>query len=241
STPTSAPDATPHRHVLRATVRSSQRRAVAAWDGMIEHLLARVIRAVALAAVCVLLAAVGHVLASQKVLPQSTVLQAWGAALCIGWCFARRERTLPSIAAFVLGAQAVLYLWFQAAQIHEPVVRCAAVTTLPPGLTVPGMCGTAVPGWAQTALMVGSRHRRADLRLVAAARRGRAVPARPRRARLRPHVALRPGRAAARMRLRSVRRAAAGEIRARPPTAAPAAVRRVAAGRAQRAAGRAPH
>ncbi|HZP54863.1 hypothetical protein [Actinocrinis sp.] len=123
---------------------------------MIEHLLARVIRAAALAAVCVLLAAVGHVLASQKVLPQSTVLQAWGAALCIGWCFARRERTLPSIAAFVLGAQAVLYLWFQAAQIHEPVVRCAAVTTLPPGLTVPGMCGTAVPGWAQTALMVGS-------------------------------------------------------------------------------------
>jgi len=123
---------------------------------MIEHPLARVIRAAALAAVCVLLAAVGHVLASQKVLPQSAVLQAWCAALCIGWCFARRERTLPSIAAFVLGAQAVLYLWFQTAQIHEPVVRCAAVTTLPRGLTVPGMCGTAVPGWAQTALMVGS-------------------------------------------------------------------------------------
>jgi hypothetical protein len=123
---------------------------------MIEHLLARVIRAAALAAVCVLLASVGHVLASQNVLPQSTVLQAWAAALCVGWGFARRERTLPSIAAFVLGAQAVLYLWFQAAQIHEPVARCAAVTNLPPGLTVPGMCGTAVPGWAQTALLVAS-------------------------------------------------------------------------------------
>lgn len=123
---------------------------------MIVHLLARVTRAAALAAVCVLLAAVGHVLTSQNVLPQSTVLQAWTAALCAGWVFARRERALPSIAAFVLGAQAVLYLWFQAAQIHEPAARCAAVTNLPPGLTVPGMCGTAVPSWAQTALMVGS-------------------------------------------------------------------------------------
>jgi hypothetical protein len=122
---------------------------------MVEHLTVRVVRAAALAAVCVLLAAVGHVLASPNVLPQSTVLQAWIAVLCVACGFARRERTLPSIAAFVLGAQAVLYLWFQAAQIHHPAVRCAAVTNLPPGLTVPGMCGTAVPSWAQTALMVG--------------------------------------------------------------------------------------
>ncbi len=118
--------------------------------------LVRLTRAAALAAVCVLLAAVGHVLASQAVLPQSTVLQAWIAALCVGCAFARRERTLPSIAAFVLAAQAVLYVWFQAAELDHPAARCAAVTNLPPGLTVPGMCGTAVPGWAQTALLVGS-------------------------------------------------------------------------------------
>lgn len=123
---------------------------------MSEHLIPRVARAAALAAVCVLLAAVGHVLASQTVLPQSTVLQAGIAVFCVGWGFARRERALSSIAAFVLGTQAVLYLWFQAAEIHDPVARCAAVTNLPPGLTVPGMCGTAVPGWAQSALLIGS-------------------------------------------------------------------------------------
>lgn len=123
---------------------------------MSEHLLPRATRAAALAAVCVMLAAIGHVLGSQTVLPQTTVLQAGLAAFCVGWGFARRERTLSAIAAFVLGTQAVLYIWFQAAQIHDPVARCAAVTNLPPGLTVPGMCGSAVPGWAQSALMVGS-------------------------------------------------------------------------------------
>ena len=121
-----------------------------------EQLLARVARSAALAAVCVLLAAVGHVLASRAALPQSTVLQAWIAALAVGFGFARRERDLPSIAAFVLATQAVLYVWFQAAQVDHPVARCAAVTKLPPGLTVPEMCGTAVPSWAQTALLIGS-------------------------------------------------------------------------------------
>lgn len=123
---------------------------------MDEHPVPRIARTAALAAVCALLAAVGHVVASQSVLPQSTVLQAGIAVFCAGWGFARRERALSSIAAFVLGTQAALYLWFQAAEVHHPVARCAAVTNLPPGLTVPGMCGTAVPGWAQTALLIGS-------------------------------------------------------------------------------------
>ncbi|MBS2963999.1 hypothetical protein KGA66_13160 [Actinocrinis puniceicyclus] len=117
-------------------------------------LLPRAARAAALAAACVLLAALGHVLASQAVLPQSTVLQAWIVLLCVGCAFARRERALPAIAAFVLGAQAALFLWFQAAELQGSAARCVAVTNLPPGLTVPGMCGTAVPGWAQTGLLI---------------------------------------------------------------------------------------
>jgi hypothetical protein len=118
-------------------------------------LLPRAVRAAALAAACVLLAAIGHVFASSAVLPQTAVLQAWIVLVCAGCGFARRERALPSIAVFVLTAQAALFLWFQAAELPGPAARCATVTNLPPGLTVQGMCGNAVPGWAQIGLLIG--------------------------------------------------------------------------------------
>ncbi len=122
---------------------------------MWESLLARAMRTAVLAAVCVLLAVLGHVLASPTLLPQTAAAQAWCALFAAGYLFTGRERSLPAIAAFVLATQLVLHLWFATAQApYSSSSRCVAVAGLPPGLTVPGVCGGAVPSWAISPLML---------------------------------------------------------------------------------------
>ncbi|GLX50110.1 hypothetical protein Shyhy01_30600 [Streptomyces hygroscopicus subsp. hygroscopicus] len=77
---------------------------------------ARTIRAAVFAAVCVLLAALGHVLMSGSDVP------AWalGAGLAVtgatGWCLAGRERGLPSVVTVAVAAQTVLHEAFSYAQ-----------------------------------------------------------------------------------------------------------------------------
>lgn len=121
---------------------------------MDESRLARLMRTVALAAACVVLAVLGHVLASPSLLPQSAAAQAWCVVFAIGYLFTGRERTLPAIVTFVLAAQVALHAWFTTAQVPSST-RCVAVADLPPGLTVPGVCGPAVPSWAVSSLMLG--------------------------------------------------------------------------------------
>ncbi|MGW2488469.1 hypothetical protein ACWCV9_14805 [Streptomyces sp. NPDC001606] len=77
---------------------------------------ARATRAAVFAAVCVLLAALGHVLMSGSDVP-AWALAAGGAATgSVGWCLAGRERGLPLIVTVVVAAQTVLHEAFSYAQ-----------------------------------------------------------------------------------------------------------------------------
>ncbi|POX57547.1 hypothetical protein C3492_42970 [Streptomyces sp. Ru62] len=77
---------------------------------------ARATRAAVFAALCVLLAALGHVLMSGSDVP-AWALAAGGAVTgSVGWCLAGRERGLPLIATVVVAAQAVLHEAFSCAQ-----------------------------------------------------------------------------------------------------------------------------
>ncbi|MFI6007808.1 hypothetical protein ACIBAG_03105 [Streptomyces sp. NPDC051243] len=76
----------------------------------------RTVRAAVFAAVCVLLAALGHVLMSGATVPWWTlaagVLLTGGA----GWCLAGRERGLPLVVTVVVAAQGGLHAAFEYAQ-----------------------------------------------------------------------------------------------------------------------------
>jgi hypothetical protein len=77
---------------------------------------ARTLRAAVFAAVCVLLAALGHVLMSGAHVPGWTLAAGLAATGCAGWCLAGRERGLPLIVAVVVGAQTALHSAFSLAQ-----------------------------------------------------------------------------------------------------------------------------
>ncbi|MER7562393.1 hypothetical protein ABTZ93_05420 [Streptomyces sp. NPDC097941] len=77
---------------------------------------ARTVRAAVFAAVCVLLAALGHVLMSGAQVPGRTLAAGLAVTGCAGWCLAGRERGLPLIVAVVVGAQTALHLAFSLAQ-----------------------------------------------------------------------------------------------------------------------------
>ncbi|MFG3318574.1 hypothetical protein ACGF3J_11020 [Streptomyces sp. NPDC048171] len=90
----------------------------------------RAARAGVFAAVCVLLAALGHATMSGVPVPWWTMAAGAGATGVAGWLLAGRERGLPLIVAVVTGAQFVLHEAFSRAQTlaSAPVTRPAAST-----------------------------------------------------------------------------------------------------------------
>ncbi|MFC3576967.1 hypothetical protein ACFOZ0_27555 [Streptomyces yaanensis] len=76
----------------------------------------RTIRAAVFAAVCVLLAALGHVLMSGSDVPAWALAAGVAVTGAAGWCLAARERGLPLIVTVVVAAQAVLHSAFSLAQ-----------------------------------------------------------------------------------------------------------------------------
>ncbi|MFF7642825.1 hypothetical protein [Streptomyces canus] len=76
----------------------------------------RTVRAAVFAAVCVLLAALGHVLMSGAQVPGRTLAAGLAVTGCAGWCLAGRERGLPLIVAVVVAAQTALHSAFSLAQ-----------------------------------------------------------------------------------------------------------------------------
>jgi hypothetical protein len=68
------------------------------------------------AAVCVLLAALGHVLMSGSHVPAWALAVGLAATGAAGWCLADRERGLPLIVTVVVAAQTALHLSFSLAQ-----------------------------------------------------------------------------------------------------------------------------
>ncbi|MEU6350365.1 hypothetical protein ABZ896_13685 [Streptomyces sp. NPDC047072] len=77
---------------------------------------ARTVRAAVFAAVCVLLAALGHVLMSGHHVPAGAVALGLAATAVVGFCLAGRERGLPLVVAVVVGAQTALHTGFSFAQ-----------------------------------------------------------------------------------------------------------------------------
>lgn len=76
----------------------------------------RTIRAAVFAAVCVLLAALGHVLMSGSQVPTWALAAGVAATGTVGWCLAGRERGLPLIVTVVVAAQTGLHSAFSRAQ-----------------------------------------------------------------------------------------------------------------------------
>ncbi|MET7687205.1 hypothetical protein ABZT06_04365 [Streptomyces sp. NPDC005483] len=76
----------------------------------------RTVRAAVFAAVCVLLAALGHVLMSGAQVPGRTLAASLAVTGCAGWCLAGRERGLPLIVAVVVLAQTALHTAFTLTQ-----------------------------------------------------------------------------------------------------------------------------
>jgi hypothetical protein len=77
------------------------------------------------AAVCVLLAALGHVLMSGSQVPGRALLAGFGATAAVGWCLAGRERGLPLVVSVVVAAQTALHTSFSLAQ---PATKASAPT-----------------------------------------------------------------------------------------------------------------
>ncbi|WP_327723379.1 hypothetical protein [Streptomyces europaeiscabiei] len=77
---------------------------------------ARATRAGVFAAVCVLLAALGHVLMAGSTVPWWTMAAAIVATSGVGWCLAGRERGLTLVMSAVILAQGALHWTFSLAQ-----------------------------------------------------------------------------------------------------------------------------
>ncbi|MCL6736262.1 hypothetical protein [Streptomyces neyagawaensis] len=88
----------------------------------------RTVRAAMFAAVCVLLAALGHVTMSGSPVPWWAMGAAAAATGGVGWCLAGRERGLPLIVSVVLAAQTALHSGFSLTQPSHPAGADGPVT-----------------------------------------------------------------------------------------------------------------
>ncbi|MFC8405743.1 hypothetical protein ACPCSL_04430 [Streptomyces griseoincarnatus] len=76
----------------------------------------RMLRAAVFAAVCVLLAALGHVLMSGTAVPSWALAVAVAVTGGAAWCLAGRERGLLVVSSVVVAAQTALHVWFSYVQ-----------------------------------------------------------------------------------------------------------------------------
>jgi len=88
----------------------------------------RTTRAAMFAAVCVLLAALGHVMMSGSHVPWWALVAGAAATGAVGWCLAGRERGLPLITSVVVAAQTALHSGFELAQSTAPAAAANSHT-----------------------------------------------------------------------------------------------------------------
>lgn len=77
---------------------------------------ARTVRAAMFAAVCVLFAALGHVIMSGSTVPWWTMAAGFAATGCVGWTLAGCERGVPLVVSVVVVAQGALHSAFSLVQ-----------------------------------------------------------------------------------------------------------------------------
>ncbi|NJQ01174.1 hypothetical protein [Streptomyces zingiberis] len=120
---------------------------------------ARAARAVVFAAVCALLAALGHVLMSGVALPWWAPAAAFAGTAAAAGCLAGRERGPLLVTVFTVGVQTALHLWFSFAQsVAGSAPSCGEPATggrlpCPPGGAAPA--GGAVPTASTAAHVLG--------------------------------------------------------------------------------------
>ncbi|CAL9337309.1 hypothetical protein [Streptomyces sp. enrichment culture] len=95
----------------------------------------RATRAAVFAAVCVLLAALGHVLMSGSPLPRWVLAVAVAVTVGAGWSLAGRERGLLLVPSAVVAAQTVLHVWFS----HAQALPGPSASPAPPTASMPHM------------------------------------------------------------------------------------------------------
>ncbi|MGW8636109.1 hypothetical protein [Streptomyces sp. NPDC055793] len=88
----------------------------------------RVLRAAVFAAVCVVLAALGHVVMSGEGLPWWVLLSGASVVGAVGWAFGARERRRRTVAGLTVAAQTVLHVAFTLAQSGDRPVAAPETT-----------------------------------------------------------------------------------------------------------------
>ncbi|MFE9880625.1 hypothetical protein [Streptomyces sp. NPDC005784] len=120
----------------------------------------RTLRAAMFAAVCVVLAALGHVMMSSSPVAWWALAGAGAGTAGAGWCLAGRERGLPLVVSVVLLGQGVLHTAFSIAQTLTPTADADMGPGSGPGQ--PGMggilMGSVRHGYALGSLHMGSAH-----------------------------------------------------------------------------------
>ncbi|MFG3248030.1 hypothetical protein [Streptomyces sp. NPDC048187] len=107
----------------------------------------RTTRAALFAAVCVLLAALGHVLMSGEGLPWWVLASAIALAGAVGWAFGAHERRRRTVAALTVAVQTCLHVAFTLAQSGDRPSGPAPRGPYPAGHSLPyGMDGMASMG-----------------------------------------------------------------------------------------------
>ncbi|MFD8216717.1 hypothetical protein ACFV2U_23940, partial [Streptomyces sp. NPDC059697] len=109
---------------------------------------ARTMRAAVFAAVCVLLAALGHVLMSGSTVPWWTMAAGFAATTGVGWCLAGRERGLALVVSAAVVAQGALHSAFSSAQSAASGAGTGSVTH--------GMSGWSMGSVSMDAMDMGS-------------------------------------------------------------------------------------
>lgn len=108
----------------------------------------RTMRAAVFAAVCVLLAALGHVLMSGSTVPWWTMAAGFAATTGVGWCLSGRERGLALVVPAAVLAQGALHSAFSLAQ--------SAASGTGTGSVAHAMRGTSMGSMSMDAMDVGS-------------------------------------------------------------------------------------
>ncbi|WP_326727854.1 hypothetical protein [Streptomyces phaeochromogenes] len=113
----------------------------------------RAVRAAVFAAVCVVLAALGHVMMSGSSVPWWTMAAGGAVTGGAGWCLAGRERGLPLIVTVVVVAQGLLHTGFSLAQSAAPPVARGSM-----GSAGRGMDSAHMGAAAMDSVHMGSVH-----------------------------------------------------------------------------------
>ncbi|CAM5746872.1 hypothetical protein [Streptomyces afghaniensis 772] [Streptomyces afghaniensis] len=92
---------------------------------------ARTIRAAVFAAVCVVLAALGHVMMSGDHVPLRTLLAGWAVTGVAGWCLAGRERGLRLVVAVAVAVQTALHSAFSLAPAAPDSMDMGSAESMP--------------------------------------------------------------------------------------------------------------